>query len=266
MKAADTELAKELEIFRTEEEVAQQYFFCYLAIRQLAAGSAELLKLLNSTPLFWITTHHSLLVAAFVALGRVFDQNSRHNIDRLLKVAAADIALFSKASLAQRKEAEGIARAEAIDYVRDAYEPAVDDFRFLRKEVGRYRRLYEARYRDVRDKVFAHKELSTTGDANALLAKTNIEEMKSIFGFLYALHESLWELLFNGRKLDLTLPEFVLRLIQPSPDAGLSRVRSWPEKSVLSSNMRKKIGTGRDSRRAFHPSWRGVRARAGRQG
>ena len=55
---------EELEVFRTEEEVAQQYFFAYLSVRSLAASSKDVLANMNTTPLFWRTTHHAMLVAA----------------------------------------------------------------------------------------------------------------------------------------------------------------------------------------------------------
>jgi hypothetical protein len=42
------------------------------------------------------------------------------------------------------------------------------------------------------------------------MAKTNVEEMKSLFGFLQVLYEALWDAYFNGRKPDLTIPEFAL--------------------------------------------------------
>lgn len=98
---------EELEVFRTEEEVAQQYFFAYLSVRSLAASSKDVLANMNTTALFWRTTHHAMLVAAFLALGRIFDQDpkSDHNIDKLMRAASAAQAqgLFSKAALAQRK-------------------------------------------------------------------------------------------------------------------------------------------------------------------
>ena len=50
-----------------------------------------------------------------------------------------------------------------------------------------WRGVYEERYRDIRHGVFAHKGLNRT-DTDGLIAKTNIEEMKSLFGFLYELH------------------------------------------------------------------------------
>jgi hypothetical protein len=49
-----TPFEEELEIFRTEEEVAQQYFFAYLSVRNLAAKNQDVLKAMNQTPLFWI--------------------------------------------------------------------------------------------------------------------------------------------------------------------------------------------------------------------
>ncbi len=210
MKAADTAFGRELEVFRTEEETAQQYFFAYLAIRKAGASDKEVLAALNANPMFWITTHHALLLGAFVALGRMFDQQSKHNIDRLLKVAADDLGLFSKSSLAGRKTKEGLTQAEAIAFSNDAFEAAAADFRSLRREVADRRRIYDARYRDVRDKIFAHAETSDTSDANKLLAKTNIDEMISIFGFLHALYDALGQLLYNGRKPDLRIQDFVL--------------------------------------------------------
>jgi hypothetical protein len=41
--------------------------------------------------------------------------------------------------------------------------------------------------------------------------------MKSLFGFLHALHLALWEAYHNGRKPDLTIPEFVLPPVRQRP-------------------------------------------------
>jgi AbiU2 len=184
----------ELELFRTEEEVAQQYFFCYLSVRSLASAAPEVLKAMNTAPLFWITTHHAMLLSAFVALGRIFDQDhkSMHNIDKLIKAVADDLPAFTRAALAVRKQAAGVLAEDAAAYV------------------------YEARYRDIRHGVFAHKGLDRAG-SDALMAKTNVEEMKSLLGFLHVLYETLWEAYFNGRKPDLTIREFVL---PPDPPVG----------------------------------------------
>jgi hypothetical protein len=210
----------ELELFRTEEEVAQQYFFCYLSVRTLAAAQAEVLKTINDTPLFWITTHHAMLLSAFVALGRIFDQDKKslHNIDKVIKAVSDDLQAFTRPALAVRKQAAGLSADDAAAYVGDAYELTPVDVRDIRKQVARWRQVYEARYRDIRHGVFAHKSLNRA-DTDALMAKTNIEEMKSLFGFLHVLHGALWQAYFNGRKPDLAIPEFVLPPV-PVPRGG----------------------------------------------
>jgi hypothetical protein len=214
---AQAAFEQELEIFRKEEETAQQHFFAYLAVRELAASDATVLRAMNTTPLFWLTTHHAMLASAFIALGRVFDQNSAYNIDRLMAAALNNVSIFSRPALAKRKEKAGLTTDEAAAYVSDAFEPIASDFRALRKEIKAQRVIYEARYRDIRDKVFAHNEIFDLAVANQLFANTRVDEMKALFGFLHALHETLWQLFQNGRKLGLNARAFVL---PPTPMPG----------------------------------------------
>src|SRR5450759_4349478 len=102
-----TAFEDELEIFRTEEEVAQQYFFCYLSVRNISAANGDVLKMMNTTPLFWITTHNAMLLAAFVALGRIFDQDQKslHNINKLIKAASNELSILSRTCLLYTSDA-----------------------------------------------------------------------------------------------------------------------------------------------------------------
>jgi hypothetical protein len=68
--------ADELNIFQAEETAAQQYFYAYLTVAERAAGDSELLQLIHLNPWFWGRVHHAMLVAKFVALGRIFDPSS----------------------------------------------------------------------------------------------------------------------------------------------------------------------------------------------
>jgi hypothetical protein len=206
----------ELEVFRAEEETTQQYFFGYLGVRSLAATNAEVLRVMNVTPLFWITTHHAMLLAAFVALGRIFDQDpkSLHNINKLMRAVSNDLTMFSRPALELRKQATGaISAQQAKEYVSTAYELTAQDVRNIRKEIADWRKIYEARYREIRHGMFAHKGLSKT-DADALMKLTNVEEMKAMFGFLHKLHDALWELYNNGQNPPLRAPK------QNGPSSG----------------------------------------------
>ncbi len=112
--------------------------------------------------MFWITTRHALLVSTFVALGRIFDQDRRsiHNIDKLLKSTRQNLHVFTRCELKKRKIAAGVDRDDAIAYVADKFEPTLSDLGILSKEVAVWRKVYEARYRDIRHGVFAHKSLN----------------------------------------------------------------------------------------------------------
>jgi hypothetical protein len=66
----------------------------------------------------------------------------------------------------------------------------------MRRLVAHWRKIYDERYRDVRHMVFAHKRRNET--VQTVLAKTNIDELKNLFGFLAGLYEALDGLHLNG--------------------------------------------------------------------
>jgi hypothetical protein len=192
----------ELEVFRTEAEEAIRFSYAYLTINSALAHNEKALRIVNEAPLFWGTIAEALQTSFFIALGRVFDQNSQHNIDRLLKVAQQyNVDIFSKGALEARKRKGSQNADEWIDgYMKHVYVPTANDFRRLRKHVSKCRRVYENGYRDIRDQFYAHKMLSKPDDVQKLFAKANIREMQKLSIFLSRLHDCLWELFHNGRK------------------------------------------------------------------
>jgi hypothetical protein len=93
-------------------------------------------------------------------------------------------------ALRQSKE-QFITPEQAAEYVDDKHDVTAPDVRQLRKEVDAWR-IYAPVYGEIRHHL-AHNK-GATEDLDALLAKTNIEEMKKTFAFLHALHEALREL------------------------------------------------------------------------
>jgi hypothetical protein len=203
-----SEFEQELEIFRTDEEAAQQAFFCWLSVRYAMLNDKEVHRAVNEGPLFWRTTHHAMLLSAFITLGRTFDQDSHHNLDRLIDIFARDVPSFSRDALRQRKELV-ISAEEAARYVEGKHELTPDDVRLIKKQIAVRRSVYQERYRAVRDQ-FAHHGLPDLAQREELFAKTNIEEMKDLFGFLYALHDALWEAFQNGFAPAVKTYKFIL--------------------------------------------------------
>jgi hypothetical protein len=222
-------------MFRTEEEAAQQYFFGYLSLQLVPGKNPDVLAKMNETSAFWITTRYALLMSAFVVLGRIFDQDpkSLHNIDRLLGVVTRDIASLSVAALEQRGIAQGMTPKDAAAYARGKYDLTMDDVRGMRKAVGQWRKVYEVRYREIRHKIFAHKSIDRAG-ADALMAKTNVDEVKELLGFLHALYQSLSQLHLNGIAPGVTPVKFGL---PPSPGGGKPGERIFRESGELLYGM-----------------------------
>jgi hypothetical protein len=117
--------------FRTEAEACAQFLFAFLAVHDVANRKKAVHKLLNRAPLFWNTCLGALQASAFIALGRVFDSNSPHNINQLLRMAQGNrTQLFSKAALGRRKQGSKPQPPEWLpDFLRSAHEPSADDFR-----------------------------------------------------------------------------------------------------------------------------------------
>jgi len=197
----DVQFERELEVFRTEAEGAAQFFYALLAIHAAAGAKTPIYKLLNTAPLFWNTILGALQTAAFVALGRIFDQDSAHNIGRLMRLAQDNPQIFSKAEFAQRRQGAAETPPDWLDnYLKDIYLPKPADFRRLRGYVSRYRKIYLEKYQPLRHRVFAHKGASDAGDVSALFASTNIRELQRMLTFLMSLYDAMWQLFVNGKR------------------------------------------------------------------
>jgi hypothetical protein len=212
---------RELEIFRTEAEAGTQFFYADLAVHAVAADHKMVHELLNQTPLFWNTCLGALQTATFIALGRVFDQDSRHNLDKLLRIAQNNPQVFSRVALGRRRQGSNLEKPEWLDeFLREAYEPTPNDFRRIRSHIKKRRRAYESNYRDLRHKVFAHKVAADHAEVAALFGKTNIRELQRLFAFLSSLYEAHWQLFFNGRKPVLRPLRYSVKRIRAVPSPG----------------------------------------------
>jgi hypothetical protein len=127
---AEAEFKRELEVFRGEASEASQFLYAFLSVHAVAGESEHVYRLLNTAPLFWNTILGGLQTAAFIALGRVFDRQSAHSVDRLLNLASKNPHIFSKAALGRRKREDSPGRHEWLaSYLQTAYVPTPRDLR-----------------------------------------------------------------------------------------------------------------------------------------
>ena len=138
---AMSDVDDEIEIYRHDEEPAQQAFFAYLGVRDLIAQRPDVHAAVNRNAMFWLTTHRAMFVSTFVGLGRrIFDQSAHESR------SAARHGRPQSAGARQRRPAPAqgavISAEQAAEYVEGKHESTAPDLRTLREEVDRWRRVY----------------------------------------------------------------------------------------------------------------------------
>jgi hypothetical protein len=86
MTPTESAFEGELELFRREVDSAIQLFYASVALNGYAFKSKTALAALNDTPLFWNTVKGALQSSTWMVLGRIFDQKSPHNVDKLVQM------------------------------------------------------------------------------------------------------------------------------------------------------------------------------------
>lgn len=199
--SAHHQFVTQLQNFDNEARNAARYVYADLAVQHAASKSKRLLHRLNETPMFWLTTAAAFQTAAYISLGRVFDNNSRYNINQLLDSVESNTALFQRDALAERKREGRAADPPWLDdYLKKAYYPSAKDFALLRKKVDDCRALYEKVVKPARNKYIAHREKQEHSEVSALFGRGKTKDLWRLTTFLQQLHEVLWNLLHNGRK------------------------------------------------------------------
>lgn len=191
----------QLQNFRHEAYSAAQYLYSGMAVQHAASKSKPLLNRLNVTPTFWLVHGAACQTAAYVCLGRVFDTKSRYNIDALLDSFEANLAIFGKEALANRKrDGRNDDPDWLADYLEKSHYPTAHDVQRLRTKVAEYRKIYDRAIKPARHKYIAHREKEDHSEVQALFAGGKVKELWRLVSFLYALYEALWQQYHNGRR------------------------------------------------------------------
>lgn len=244
IEEAERAFETELEVYRTEVEVGLQYLYVHIGLHAVLGRDPEALRRVNETPLLWKTIDGALHGSAFIALGRIFDQESEHNVDRLLRLARHNLGLFSKDRLAARKRRHSdTADIWLAEYLETVHEATVEDFREAKRQVSAHRRIFDNIYRPIRNLIFAHKALIDASEIKALYDKTRIDELAGLFAFLHRVYDVLFQLYHNGEP-----PEWTYTVV----DAAELLVADLPEEQPRSLPVRIVLET-RDLIRSLMP-------------
>lgn len=195
---------EKLEVFRQESAQCAQFLYTYLTIHAVASEDTSVRRGLNEEALVWNTVLGSLQTSIFIVLGRIFDPNGKHGPDAMLKAAERLQVVFSYSSLATRKQPSFAGDPRALaDYMSSSFVPGKQEFSRLQRLVSGYRARFNASYKELRDRVFAHKVYVKSEKVQELFSKTNIDDLERMVTFLGRLHTALQDAFHNGSRLTL---------------------------------------------------------------
>lgn len=203
-----------LEAYRSDVESGLLFLQANIAANEAALRSQTLRDSLGQAALFWNAMQSGTQQSAIIALGRIFDQKSGHNLDRLLKIASSDREVFEAESLRCRKIETGLDPEAARKYVQEYELDTAGEFRRLRRYSKKYRAIYERKFKPARNRVYAHSDVVEELEVSALFVDADIPTLLRTFAFLSQVHSNLWDLFHNGRKRNLWTPRYPGRLHQ----------------------------------------------------
>ena len=195
----EKEFEEELQVFDNDVDESVQCFYIWRTVHTEARASRKIFNSLNRHAGFWVVALGSIQANSVIALGRIFDRDPRsHNIERLIKLAEKNKAIFSNDAVRQRKTKD-LANASHLldDYMKNVRDPTPSDFKWLQSFVNRRRKVYERCYKQIRDKWYAHKDRT---NISAFVAQSNVQELGRLVTDLCNLHGVLWHWYRNGLK------------------------------------------------------------------
>lgn len=195
-----------LKEFSNEVAIVTKAHFTWKYVNSVASADKQILAALNRTPSSWNIFLHSLQTTTFISLGRIFDSNGgSFSIHRLARYCSKNINEFDRTNLKSRKMDGYAEEPEWLEeYLNTAYYPNQGDIKRLKEEISSYRRIYEKKYKPIRNKVMAHNDFSKIGKNGELFGKTNITELESIISFCNQVKLGIQEQYWNGRKITFT--------------------------------------------------------------
>jgi hypothetical protein len=226
LQPIEHEFEERLVALDRDSRQAAVFAYTEFTIHHRAGSDFELIERLNLHAAFWNTVIGGLQGSAFVALGRMFDEDrSTYNIDGFLRYAETMKGIFSRKALEVRKVANGMSQTEARAYVADAWELGTNGLAELRKEFEAKREFFKERVGPIRHRVFAHAARITQEERNALFTGLFMRPLEELVVFTVRLHRAMFQLYHNGRqpRLDPAVSNIV-DVMSALPERG---VNSW---------------------------------------
>jgi len=193
--------------FENEVTALAQSYYAWKSINNIASGNEDIYHGLHDTAICWNIILHSLQTTFFITLGRIFDTDTKvFSVHSYLRSYINNPEWFTPDALRIRK---GWPKREDEpewyqEYLSKAYYPKPEDFIEFKKLIKPYQVRYESVYKPIRHNLMAHKNFEMLESFNDLFKGTDISILEGMILFLYQLHSSIFDLIYNGLRKELS--------------------------------------------------------------
>ena len=203
----EAEYWRDYEIIKNDVLASIVSYQTHNTLNSLAARDPEVYQKINRHANFWNISSSSWQRTLFIVLARILDHDPKvHSIYQVLNATIAHPEFFSKPALRARKLAIPGTQwnpADLDDYVRNAWEPTVQDLRMMKRALVPHKTKFDAIYRPIRNQI-AHIILKDQVLIAALYSRTQKTDIDELLCFLHSLIGAIWHLAFNATPPDLT--------------------------------------------------------------
>lgn len=201
MRAFEAEFEQLLEMVGAEVRTCVTHTYGSLAFNFVAGSDPRILDLINRNANFWNSLLGANQTAAFMALGRIYDDDRRTwRVESLLRYAENHVGIFTRPALQQRKIDQGLNQQDAERYVQDAFELQRGGLARVTDFFEGARALYREKAEPIRHKLFAHAAKHDRTARDELFANLAVRDLERMALVPYVVYEVLWQLFMNGEE------------------------------------------------------------------
>ena len=180
--------------FASEISIAEDSCYAWKSINSLSSSDPEINSALNENALSWVIIDHSLLCTLFITLGRIFDKRTdSFSVYKFLDTCICNIDAFSLPKLKARRNND----------VYSFHAVSENDFIALKDQARNWGDIFDAIYKPIRHKIFAHKDNALSLNTYELFNKTRKEQINNMLAFLSAVNLVVQQLYDNGEKYSI---------------------------------------------------------------
>lgn len=183
---------------------AARTWYHHVYLNTQANENPAILLALNKASRFWMDQRYSAVQTTIIFLGKVFDEDKdAYSVHKMLNAAKNAINYFDKPALRTRK-IEAVGEFEGIDdYIKNAHELELQDFKLIQAEVKKAKDIWE-RAKPLRNKLYAHSQMLSDEERTRLYSSVKNEDITNILQILLNISDALWQAEFNGWKPDFS--------------------------------------------------------------